>query len=149
MASDVENHLSAEELSYLRELFSESRPGPDRPVGERGLLLDPSSADAEVLMQLIGADRLQMTAEQGGYLFRFDLQLERPPSGFPVALRFSYPTIVERSGTERAARVRSSLEGVDVSDPQGRLHHPRVRDISASGMALEDESSGLTRSGRH
>ena len=142
-------HLTAEELDYLRELFAadRSREAPSAPP--RQLLLDPAGADAELLLQLINADRLQLTAEQGNYLFDFELYVEQRPAGLPAAVRFSYPTIIERYGTERAARVHPYQGDIRVADSQGLLQTPRVRDISVTGLALTDLPSILTRPGRH
>lgn len=142
-------HLTAEELDYLRELFAANQPRHAVPIHPRQLLLDPSGADAELLVQLINADRLHLTVEQGNYVFGFELSVERPPAGFPVAVRFSYPTITERCGTERAARVHPDQGEISVIDDQGLLQAPQVRDISATGLSLTDLPSTLTRPGRH
>lgn len=100
-----------------------------------------------MLMRLIGADSLQVTAEHGGYGLQFELRLEQPSSGEPVAVRLGYPTILDRDGRERAARVHPEHGEVLVTDPGGCLQSPAVTDISASGMAIADTAPGLKRGG--
>lgn len=142
-------HLTAEELDYLRELFAADQSCEAPPTSSYQLLLDPSGTpNAQLLLQLINADRLQLTAEQGNYVFDFELYVERRSAGLPMAVRFNYPTIIERYGTERAARVHSYQGDIQVADSQGLLQNPRVRDISVTGLSLTDLPSILTRPGR-
>ncbi|MCO6439674.1 MAG: PilZ domain-containing protein [Nitrococcus mobilis] len=135
-------HLTAEGLDYLRELFAANEPREARVIRSRALVLDPYGGDAECL---------QLKLEQGNYVFDFKLYVEHPTAGAPVALRFNYPTIIERYGTERAVRVHPYHHQGDrwVIDSQGLLQTPRVRDLSATGLSLTDLPSTLTRPGRH
>ncbi|HET8700685.1 MAG TPA: PilZ domain-containing protein [Nitrococcus sp.] len=140
--------LTTEELDYLRELFAADRSCGATSVSPHQLLLDPCGSDAELLLQLIKADRLRLTAERAHYVFDFNLCIEYPADS-PVAVRFSYPTIIERYGTERATRVRPHQDDIQVADKKGLLQAPQVRDISVSGLSLTDLPSTLTRPGRH
>ena len=142
------SHLTPEELAYLRQLFSV--PGSSEPPpAERMLLLDPAGSDAEVLARLVGAQRLTLSAEQDGFLFRFDLSVEQPPAGAPLRLRVGYPRIVERHARERALRVQPALGEVELAEASGRLTDASVRNISASGLAVDAESSGPLKPDEH
>ena len=143
-------YLTPEELDYLQELIfvadEAQEATAERP---RQLLLSPYGGDTELLLQLLKADRLQLKLERGTYLFVFELYAERPTAESAVALRFSYPTIIECYGTERAARVQPDQGDIRVVDSQGLLQAPQVRDISATGLSLTDLPSTLTRTEHH
>lgn len=142
------SHLTPEELAYLQQLFG-LQAGSPAPDGERMLLLDPAGSDAEVLARLLGAQRLSLSAEQDGFLFRFDLSVEQPPGGTPLRLRVGYPRIVERHARERALRVAPARGEVELAEASGRLSDASVRNISASGLALETESGGPLKPDEH
>ncbi len=142
-------HLTAEELGYLRELFASSKPRQAPAIRSCAFVLDPYSGDTELLALLSNTERLQLKLEQGNYVFDFKLYVEHPTAGSPVALRFSYPTIIERYGTERAVRVHPYQGDIRVIDSRGLLQAPQVRDLSVTGLSLTDLPSSFTHPGRH
>ncbi|WP_040662231.1 PilZ domain-containing protein [Nitrococcus mobilis] len=142
-------HLTAEEVGYLRELFAANELREVPLLRSRTLALDPYGGDTELLQLLSDAKHLQLKLEQGNYIFDFKLYVERPTAGPPVALRFGYPTIIERDGTARAVRVHPYQGDIRVIDSRGLLQAPQVRDLSATGLSLTDLPSTLTRPGRH
>ncbi len=135
--------LSGEELAFLQDLFRESAPDLAR-TGERSLRVDASGTDAELLAQLLESRSMRLTAERDGLLIRFELSLRPSRGGQPLELVFSRPTITECRAPaadpvrERAARVRPPVDDVTVEDSSGRPLPARVRDISATGMALTE-----------
>lgn len=143
-------YLTPEELDYLQELIFAADETHDAAAERpRQLLLSPYGGDTELLLQLLKAERLQLRLERGTYLFLFELYAERATAESTVALRFSYPTIIERYGIERAARVQPEQGDIQVVDNQGLLQAPQVRDISVTGLSLTDLPSNLTRAEHH
>jgi c-di-GMP-binding flagellar brake protein YcgR len=136
MATD-DSALSREEIDYLRNLFREARPAPGQHSGGRRMRLDASGTDAELLAQLLDSHRLSLTAERDGLLIRFELTLHQPQSGEPLEVSFGQPAITEQQHErERAVRVHPNDSEVTVQDADGHPLPVRVRDLSATGMAL-------------
>lgn len=140
--------LDAEELDFLRELLAETADDAAPAVGDRRLVLDPGSSDAVALMELLGSDRLELSATRGQLLYRFALRVERPPAGFPLTLCLEEPRIVELGARPRAARVRPAAHEVQVRDNDGKLRASGVHDLSATGIALRANPERMPRGGR-
>jgi len=140
--------LDAEELDFLRDLLAEPSAGGEPAVADRRLVLDPGSSDAVALMELLGSDRLELSATRGRLLYRFALRVERPPAGFPLALYLEQPRIVELGARPRAARVRPAADEVRVRESSGKLRATGVHDLSATGIALRAHPEHMPRGGR-
>ena len=146
----TQTYLTEEERAYLRELFSEYGATSTEPaVAPRSFRLSRLTADPELLSQLLGAGRLQLKAEDGPYRLLFDISAVPDPDGDHVSLQFGYPLILDARLAERSARVQPEAGEVSIADPSGRLGHPRVVDISTSGVAIEAPGMQTARRGSH
>lgn len=131
----MEERLTAEERAFLQQIFEESS-WAGFGGRENRVVLDPAGGDPDVLGQLLSGAPLELRARHDGYVLRFELSVERPPTGSPVALRFGVPTVIDERLEPRCARVNPQPGEVRVRETTGALRHCDLLDISASGMRL-------------
>lgn len=134
--------LTAEELGFLREMFAGTDPvgtgaGPGR------LVLDPSNGDPDLLADLLSASPLEFRAQHEDYVLRYDVEVERPATGAPIALRFGTPAIVEERLQPRYARVKPAGSEIRVAESEGRMAQCMALDISTSGMRLRTQGEPM------
>lgn len=123
--------LSADELEYLRGLFSGAE-GSGTQLVDIGL---HASTENELLLGLLREmDSLRLSADYGDYRFVFPLDLMQEESGFNLQIR--NPRIYDTRGQARSWRAAAQSGDIDVIDCSGRLRQLRVVDISISGISI-------------
>lgn len=135
VVAELIKYLSDEERDYLRQVFARSA-ARDRGAGaEHMLQLESSSIEREMLLRLLGRMHSELVASDGHYCLRFRIEIAPNPYGGPAVLRLLAPTVTDRQGRERPARVRPARDEIGLTGPEGR--EARVLDISNSGVAVE------------
>lgn len=133
--------LSAEELTFIRQVFSQDED-TDAPAG-RVLVSLANPTNPEVLGILRGAEALQLTALYGNVILRFPIGLVADPRG-QLSLEFRSPTITDRAGKERPLRVHPEHTGeISLADARGLSLATKVVDISETGLSVESNSAEL------
>lgn len=135
--ADLITYLSDEERDYLRGLFVESAAREQPLAAEHTLQLESQSVERDLLLRMLAKMRSELVATDGHYCLRFRLEVVPSPYGGPAVLRLLPPTVSDRQGVERPARVRPAHGEIGLADPAGRLGNPQVQDISNSGVALQ------------
>ena len=92
---------------------------------------------ANRLLRLFAGQPLELTASAGRYRLRFGVEWADPLHGEPT-LRLVPPTVTDRLGVERRARVRPAPDEVSVLDLSDEAAAPKVLNISDTGMALSE-----------
>jgi hypothetical protein len=141
IVADLVTYLTDEERDYLRRLFAESAARDHPAAGEHTLQLESPSVERSLLLRMLARLRSELVATDGHYCLRFRLEVVPSPYGGPAVLRLLPPTITDRQGVERPARVRPAPGEIGLIDGAGQLLNPRVVDISNSGVALVTEAT--------
>lgn len=136
VVAEMVTYLTDEEREYLRQLFAESAARDPSMASEHTLQLQSPSVERDLLLRMLGRLRSELVATDGHYCLRFKLEVVPSPYGGPAVLRLLPPTITDRQGVERPARVRPAPGDIRLIDGAGRLVDPQVIDISNSGIAL-------------
>ena len=146
--ADLDTYLNDAERDYLRRLFAESAARDLPQAVEHTLQLESPSVERDLLLSMLSRMRSELVATDGHYCLRFRLDVSSSPYGGPAVLRLLPPTVTDRQGVERPARVRPAQGEVGLSDPAGQLHGLQVLDISNSGAAIAVAGTGNAEPGR-
>ena len=131
--------LTAAERDYLLELFAEEAIGQPPTPETVSLRLESSGIEPDRLLRLLAGQALELTASDGRYRLRFGLEWGDPLHDEPT-LRLVPPTVTDRLGVERQARVYPAADEVSVLDLDDQTAAPQVLNLSDTGIALSEAS---------
>ncbi len=129
--ANAANHLTEEELSYLRELFQERSPIQEPPA--LPIKLEPQGLDRERLLRMLAEMQAELVASDGDLVLRFRLELDPASDG---AVKVAAPNVIDRRGEGRSARVAPRADEVRIVDRDGLLEEIRVVDVSDTGLQV-------------
>lgn len=130
--SDSANHLTQEEIDFLRELVQQDRP-EDREPPALPIRLDPEGLDRNRLMRMLQNMPTQLVASDGEFELRFRLEWD-PTSA--DAIRVGAPDVVDRRGRGRSARVPVAPGEIACHHDGDVLRDIEVLDVSVTGLHL-------------
>ncbi len=136
MTSRNKELLSAEELDYIQQLFSQPESEPEQE-DEVGGWLRVSEDAAGLLAAFSDSPQIELQAGWQGHRLRFPLKPRAHSGTGEMTLEVGIPEILEGGERSRSWRVSSETDEVQLANQSGLLQRSRAVNLSYTGMAIE------------